>query len=226
MFSLCSYSRYKIVLAIGSGLKHLHEDVRFSFPHGNIKPSNVMLDEEMNAKLGDFGLPRHFFQYDGETASSSYGQMPVSSRGYVEPRLLHRDQLATTSSDVYSFGVVLLEIACGQPPIILQQDQAEANSLVEFVWECQEKGSIIEAADKRLNGEFNQEEMERVLLVGLWCAHRDSSRRRPSIVEAMRSLKFVVPAPNLPPRMPIPAPTAADHEGRTSPAGRTSPSAS
>lgn len=189
MFSLCSYSRYKIVFAIGSGLKHLHQDVRPTFPHGNIKPSNVLLDEEMNAKLGDFGLPRHFFQYDGETASSSYRQMPVSSRGYVEPGLLHTDQ-ATTSSDVYSFGVVLLEIACGQPPIILQQDQAEANSLVKFVWECHKKGSIIEAADKRLNGEFNREQMERVLLVGLLCARRGSSQRL-SMGDAMMLLEGV-----------------------------------
>uniref|UniRef100_A0A0E0EQX1 Protein kinase domain-containing protein n=1 Tax=Oryza meridionalis TaxID=40149 RepID=A0A0E0EQX1_9ORYZ len=182
-------TRYKIVFAIGSGLKHLHQDVRPTFPHGNIKPSNVLLDEEMNAKLGDFGLPRHFCQYDGETASSSYRQMPVSSRGYVEPGLLHTDQ-ATTSSDVYSFGVVLLEIACGQPPIILQQDQAEANSLVKLVWECHKKGSIIEAADKRLNGEFNREQMERVLRVGLLCARRGSSQRL-SMGDAMMLLEGV-----------------------------------
>uniref|UniRef100_A0A0E0M021 non-specific serine/threonine protein kinase n=1 Tax=Oryza punctata TaxID=4537 RepID=A0A0E0M021_ORYPU len=220
--------RYNIILCIGSGLEYLHEHVRhLTFIHRNIKPTNVMLDEEMNAKLGDFGLPQHFLIQDNgsEPASSSRRKVLAASQAYVDPEILLVGE-ATTSSDVYSFGTV-----CGQPPVV-NEDQAEANSLVhfaanslvDFVWESQEKGSIFEACDKRLNGDFNREEMERVLLVGLCCAHPYSSQR-PSISEAMSSLKLESPAPSLPPRMPIRLLTTAD-EGCTSPIGRTSPSAS
>ncbi|CAN6162266.1 unnamed protein product [Urochloa humidicola] len=99
-------------------------------------------------------------------------------------------------SDVFSFGTFLLEVMCGR-----QIHGETAASLVERVWSLHDQGEVLDAADERLEGQFDREEVERVLLVGLWCAHPDHWQR-PSIAEAMRSLRSEAPLPSFPPRTP------------------------
>ncbi|CAN6181998.1 unnamed protein product [Urochloa humidicola] len=99
-------------------------------------------------------------------------------------------------SDVFSFGTFLLEVMCGR-----QIHGETAASLVERVWSLHDQGEVLDAADERLEGQFDREQAERVLLVGLWCAHPDHWQR-PSIAEAMRSLRSEAPLPSLPPRTP------------------------
>ena len=79
-------------------------------------------------------------------------------------------------SDVYSFGVVVLEIACGRPATIADVNGTTIH-LVHWVWEFYSRGRILDAADARLNGDFNAAEMERVMVTALWCAHPDRTRR-------------------------------------------------
>ncbi|CAD6341005.1 unnamed protein product [Miscanthus lutarioriparius] len=74
--------------------------------------------------------------------------------------------------------------------------------LRQWVWEYCSRGAILDAADARLNGEFDDREMETVMAVGLWCAHPDRSLR-PSITQAVNVLRLEAPLPSLPARMPV-----------------------
>ncbi|GJM99038.1 hypothetical protein PR202_ga16099 [Eleusine coracana subsp. coracana] len=190
--------RFKIVLNMGSGLQYVHSEFDFILIHGNIKSSNVLLDSSFNAKLGDLGFLKNLAHDDDEGSSLNSAKW-AAPYGYIDPELFITGRIST-ASDVYSFSIVLLEIACGRLPIILQQDAP--TSLVNLVWELYEMGAILDAADARLNREFNRGEMERLLLVGLWGAHPDY-RQRPSIREAVKSLNFTaIPMPNIPLRRP------------------------
>ena len=75
--------------------------------------------------------------------------------------------------------------------------------LVEWAWELYGRVDALAAADEQLKGEFDAAEVERVVAVGLWCAHPDP-RARPSIRAAMAALQPGGPVPALPPRMPVP----------------------
>ncbi|KAK1679675.1 hypothetical protein QYE76_040523 [Lolium multiflorum] len=128
---------------------------------------------------------------------------------------------ASTPSDVYSFGIVLLEICCGRRPR-LRRDESIKSSLLEWVWDLYSREETLEAADKRLDGEFDDTQIQRVLVVGLWCAHPDRSAR-PSIKQALGVLQFEAPLlPPLPPTMPVPTYTtsvAGSWSGDSSSAG-------
>ncbi|XP_062204162.1 L-type lectin-domain containing receptor kinase IX.1-like [Phragmites australis] len=190
--------RHEIVLGIGSALLYLHQDWEQCVLHRDIKPSNVMIDASFNAKLGDFGLAR-LVDHERESHTTAL----AGTMGYMDPECMVTGT-ASTTSDVFSFGVVVLEIACGRRPIVVVQDTEEYATmhLVQWVWEFYGRGLILDAADARLNGEFDSEEMERVMVTALWCAHPDRAMR-PSIRQAVNVLRLEAPLPSLPARMPI-----------------------
>ncbi|KAI8532487.1 hypothetical protein RHMOL_Rhmol11G0218600 [Rhododendron molle] len=121
--------------------------------------------------------------------------------GYVAPECVITGK-ANKESDVYSFGVVALEIACGRRAICDEDEEVETGSLVEWVWDLYGREKLLKAADLKLGEDFNKNEMERLLVLGLWCAHPDS-KRRPSIREAIQVLNFEASLPRLPPAMPM-----------------------
>ncbi|MQM20116.1 hypothetical protein Taro_053131, partial [Colocasia esculenta] len=188
--------RYKIVVGLANALTYLHDECDPCVLHRDIKSSNVLLDSKFDAKLGDFGLAK-LFSIDESCLRVTH---PAGTRGYWAPEYVFLSK-ASRRSDVYSFGVVALEIACGRKAILVMEDDGEgyARLLVEWVWELYGKGSILDAADKRLNGDFDQLQMERLLLVGLWCAQPDP-RKRPWLRQAMNALLFpeTTPLPELP----------------------------
>ncbi|KAF3957179.1 hypothetical protein CMV_017784 [Castanea mollissima] len=83
---------------------------------------------------------------------------------------LTRTRRATTYTDVFAFGVFMLEVACGRRPIELQ-GLTEEVILVDWVFECWRKGSILDASDPRLEGNYVVEKIELVLKLGLLCSH-------------------------------------------------------
>ncbi|KAL6888798.1 hypothetical protein ACP4OV_009824 [Aristida adscensionis] len=190
--------RHEIVLGIGSALLYLHQDWEQCVLHRDIKPSNIMLDAFFNAKLGDFGLAR-LVDHERESHTTAL----AGTMGYMDPECMVTGR-ASTSSDVYSFGVVVLEIACGRRPIVEVEGTEECTTvhLVQWVWEFYGRGSVLDAADTRLNGEFDGEEMERVMVTALWCAHPDRTLR-PSIGQAVTVLRMEAPLPDLPEVMPV-----------------------
>ncbi|KAK6945857.1 Legume lectin domain [Dillenia turbinata] len=187
--------RYKIARGLASALLYLHEEGEQCVLHRDIKSSNIMLDSNFNAKLGDFGLARLVDHLKGSQTTVVAGTM-----GYMAPECAMTSQ-ASKESDVYSFGIVALEIACGRKPI---DPVAEGRQIrmVEWVWELYGMGKIFDAVDPKLSANFDESQTERLMIVGLWCAHPDFSLR-PSIRQAIQVLNFEAPLPILPSKMPV-----------------------
>ncbi|KAM1416116.1 hypothetical protein ACFX2I_007693 [Malus domestica] len=188
-------ARNKIVQGLASGLLYLHEEWEQCVLHRDIKSSNIMLDSNFNAKLGDFGLAR-LVDHGKQSQTTILG----GTLGYMAPECLTTGK-ASKETDVYSFGVVALEIACGRKPIDPMLGRSKMN-MVKWVWELYGEGKVIEAADPKLCGEFDEKQMECLLIVGLWCAHPDYTIR-PSIQQTIQVLNFEVPLPTLPSKMPV-----------------------
>ena len=185
------------MLGVGSALLYLHEEWAQCVLYRDIKPSNLMLDECFKVKLGDFGLARLVDHGQG-----SHTTMLMGTVGYMDPESMITGK-ASKESDVYSFGVVVLEIITGRRPIlVLQGNKTVTIHLVQLVWELYGEGRILEAADTRLNGEFDKQQMERMMVAALCCVHPDSSQR-PSIGDAVNMIRYQAKLPNLPDKMPV-----------------------
>ncbi|XP_054806206.1 L-type lectin-domain containing receptor kinase V.9-like [Prosopis cineraria] len=162
--------RFKIIKDVASGLLYLHQQWVQVIVHRDIKPANVLIDNDMNARLGDFGLAKLW----------DHGNDPQTSRvvgtpGYIDPEIVHSGK-SSTFTDIYSFGVFLLEVACGRRPIETQTSP-EKVLLLEWVMVCLDKGDMCEAVDSRLGDEYVVEEAELVLKLGLLCSHPVASAR-------------------------------------------------
>ncbi|CAI9088209.1 OLC1v1022483C1 [Oldenlandia corymbosa var. corymbosa] len=163
--------RYNIAVGLASALTYLHQECEQQVIHRDIKTSNIMLDGCYNARLGDFGLAR-LMDHDKSPCST----LTAGTMGYLAPEYLQYGK-ATDKTDVFSYGVVILELACGRRPIDREGACHKMVNLVDWVWRLYSEGKITEAADVRLNGEFKEEEMKKLLLIGLSCANPDSAER-------------------------------------------------
>ncbi|KAI9184694.1 hypothetical protein LWI28_000018 [Acer negundo] len=138
---------------------------------------------------GAFGnVYKAFFVSSGSIAAvkRSKHSHEAGTMGYLAPEYLQYGK-ATEKTDVFSYGVVVLEVACGRRPIERELNGQKMVNLVDWVWGLYAEGRIIEAADKKLNGEFEEEEMKKLLLLGLSCANPDSSER-PSMRRVLQLL--------------------------------------
>ncbi|KAM4108861.1 hypothetical protein ACB094_03G077400 [Castanea mollissima] len=188
--------RYKIAQGLTSAILYLHEEWEQCVVHRDIKSSNIMLDSNFNAKLGDFGLARLVDHELGLQTTVLAGTM-----GYLAPECFTTGT-ASKESDVYSFGVVCLEIACGRKPVDPRVEPSKVR-LVKWVWDLYGNGQLLEAVDKRLDMEFDEGQIKSLMVVGLWCCHPDPTSR-PSIRQVMHVLKFEASLPNLPSKLPVP----------------------
>ncbi|KAL8264698.1 hypothetical protein R6Q59_022828 [Mikania micrantha] len=188
-------ARYNIAHGLASALLYLHEEWEQCVLHRDIKSSNVMLDVNFNAKLGDFGLAK-LVDHD----KGSQTTMLAGTLGYMAPECLLTGR-ATKESDVFSFGVVALEIACGRKPIEYKSQEKQVR-LIEWVWELYGSGTLLEAVDPSLGSDFEEKEVKRLMIVGLWCVHPDSEHR-PSMRQAIKVLNSEASVPLLPTKMPV-----------------------
>jgi serine/threonine protein kinase len=183
--------RFQVIKGITTGLLYLHEKWEKVVIHRDIKASNVLLDDEMNGRLGDFGLAR---LYDHGTDPQSTHM--VGTMGYLAPELV-RTGKASPHTDVYAFGMFLLEIVCGQKPI--KQNTKETQVfLVDWVLEHWNNQSLSKTVDTRLQGDYNTDEAFMVLKIGLLCLHPFPCSR-PCMREIMQYLNGEMPLPELRP---------------------------
>lgn len=178
-------SRIKIALDAALGLEYMHAVCTPKIIHRDIKTANILLDSNLNAKLGDFGLSRIWI--DGEV--SHVTTLVKGTAGYLDPEYFSTEKL-TEKSDVYSFGVVLLEIICGRPPIDVTQS-ADKRSITRWAAPLIEmdaiSGNIEEIIDKRLGGNYNMESVTRVAKVAYRCVKAEPSSR-PNVREVVAEL--------------------------------------
>ncbi|XP_071721619.1 L-type lectin-domain containing receptor kinase IX.1-like [Rutidosis leptorrhynchoides] len=154
-------ARYKILIGLASAMHYLHEECHNPVVHRDIKPNNVLLHIEYNAHLGDFGLAR-LLENDSWVTT-----LPAGTRGYLSPEISFTGK-ATPESDVYSFGMVVLELVSGRRSkgII-----GFVDNLLDYVWELYGRNELTKAIDPSLEGNFEEEQVKRTLLVGLACLH-------------------------------------------------------
>jgi serine/threonine protein kinase len=173
---------------VASGLFYLHEEWEQVVIHRDVKASNVLLDGELNGRLGDFGLAR---LYDHGTDPQT--THIVGTLGYLAPEHT-RTGRATMSTDVFAFGAFLLEVACGKRPIETQGP--EDVILVDWVFSCWTRRNILEARDQNMGTDFVDEEVELVLKLGLLCSHSDPAAR-PSMRQVVQYLAGEVALPEI-----------------------------
>ncbi len=186
--------RYNIVTGVAAAVHYLHEEWEQCILHRDIKASNVMLDTDFKGKLGDFGLAR-LIDHDKLPHTS----LLAGTLGYLAPELPHTCK-ATKNTDVYSFGILSLEIACGRPVFSPIAPQSRT-LLLDYVWQEHKKKSIVNVVDPRLEMDFVEEEVLRVLHVGLLCSHPDPAAR-PNMRLVNRYLNGEVLMPSLPESQP------------------------
>ncbi|XP_031399043.1 L-type lectin-domain containing receptor kinase IV.1-like [Punica granatum] len=181
--------RFRVIRGVASGLLYLHEGWDRVVIHRDIKSSNVLLDAELNGRLGDFGLAR---LYD-------HGTYPQTTHvagtfGYLAPEHT-RTGRATKATDVFAFGAFLLEVATGRRPI--EARGTEDLILVDWVFYCWSRGGeILEARDPNLSEEFVAEEVELVLKLGLVCSHPEPGAR-PTMRQVVQYLEGDAPIQHL-----------------------------
>ncbi|XP_065852260.1 L-type lectin-domain containing receptor kinase IV.2-like [Euphorbia lathyris] len=181
--------RFKVIKGVASGLVYLHEEWEQVVIHRDVKASNVLLDSELNGRIGDFGLAR---LYDHGTDPQT--THIVGTLGYLAPEHT-RSGKATTKTDVFAFGAFLLEVATGRRPIE-NRAAAEDVILVDWVFSRWASGEIVEAKDPNLGSDYNVEEVELVLKLGLLCSHSEPGAR-PSMKQIVQFLERDFPLPEL-----------------------------
>lgn len=184
-WSLDWYKRIEIAISIAQGLDYLHSFADPPIIHRDVKPSNILLDEHMNAKLSDFGISRS----TTEMIDTHISTGPAGTLGFVDPHYFLRKHL-TRSSDVYSYGVVLLMLITAQKAI--DRDRVEEVNLVEWVklkYQADDLDSIIDS--QLLVRETFPQSVRTVTELALKCAAFDRSER-PLMSEAVQILETLL----------------------------------
>jgi serine/threonine protein kinase len=176
------FLRYQILKDIGIALRYLHHECNKPILHRDIKPGNILLDFNFNAKIADFGLSRIIASKNNTTLVTT----AIGTVGYMDPECIKNgDVELNRKSDVYSFGIILLEIACRKTrDQVLEHTRSSAEP-----W-------MVEAADEKLNGVFDKTQMERVIVLGLKCSD-PQGKQRPYMLDAMKFLEDGIELPEI-----------------------------
>ncbi|XP_058219418.1 G-type lectin S-receptor-like serine/threonine-protein kinase SD2-5 [Rhododendron vialii] len=177
-------SRRKIIADIAKGLAYLHEGCRQKIYHLDVKPQNILLDENFEAKVSDFGLAKLINKDESRTVATLRG-----TPGYMAPEWL--SSIITEKVDVYSFGVVVLEILCGRKNLDRSQPEEEMHLLGLFERKGKE-GQLLDMVDKyNADMQLHGAEVVEMMKLAVWCLQSDY-QRRPSMRVAIQVLEGLV----------------------------------
>ncbi|XP_062209695.1 probable serine/threonine-protein kinase At1g01540 [Phragmites australis] len=162
--------RMNIILGTAKGLAYLHEGLEPKVVHRDIKSSNILLDQQWNAKVSDFGLAKLLCSERSYVTTRVMGTF-----GYVAPEYASTGML-NERSDVYSFGVLIMEIITGRSPVDYTRAPGEVN-LVEWLKTMVTERRAEEVVDPKLAEKPSPKVLKRSLLVGLRCVDPDANKR-------------------------------------------------
>ncbi|CAN6547256.1 unnamed protein product [Malus baccata var. baccata] len=169
--------RYKIAIGVARGLHYLHKCCKHRIIHRDIKASNVLLGPDYEPKITDFGLARWL-----PNKWTHHAALPIEGTfGYLAPEYF-MNGIVDEKIDVFAFGVLLMEIVTGRKPV----DSSKLNLLV-WAKPLMESGDIAKLADPKLEGKYDAEQLQRVVLTASNCV-RQSSVWRPGMSEVLELL--------------------------------------
>ncbi|KAJ4801488.1 cysteine-rich RECEPTOR-like kinase [Rhynchospora pubera] len=186
--------RLKIIKGISRGLLYIHQDSAIRLVHRDLKASNILLDENMNPKISDFGLARLL----GGDHTQSKTSKVVGTYGYMAPEYAVHGTIST-KADIFSFGVLILEIIAGRSNSSFS-GSSEGN-ILNYAWEHWTNGTAIEMKDPCLDPDPNTDlEVMRCINVALLCAQQRPNER-PNIYSVNLMLtrnRMQIPPPSNP----------------------------
>ncbi|KAE8655095.1 Proline-rich receptor-like protein kinase PERK5 [Hibiscus syriacus] len=175
-------TRLRIALGSAKGLAYLHEDCHPRIIHRDIKAANILLDNNFDAMVADFGLAK--LSSDNYTHVST---RVMGTFGYLAPEYASSGKL-TDRSDVFSFGVMLLELITGKQPVDVTMDDSLVDWARPLLARALEDGNFDELVDPRLEKNYNHNEMQRMIACAA-ASIRHSARKRPKMSQIARILE-------------------------------------
>uniref|UniRef100_A0A2N9HLB3 non-specific serine/threonine protein kinase n=1 Tax=Fagus sylvatica TaxID=28930 RepID=A0A2N9HLB3_FAGSY len=184
--------RINIIGGIARGLLYLHQDSRLRIIHRDLKASNILLDNDMNPKISDFGLAKSFAEDQCDARTNRI----IGTYGYMSPEYVVHGQYSI-KSDVFSFGVLILEIVSGKKNRGFHHPEHHLN-LLGHAWRLWIEDRPIELINDSV-GDFTVSEVLRCIHVGLLCVQkRQEDRPNMSSVVQMLSSESLLPKPRQP----------------------------
>ncbi|EPS59499.1 hypothetical protein M569_15303, partial [Genlisea aurea] len=173
--------RFAIALGIADGIAYLHHSSTPHIIHRDIKASNVLLDDAFRARVADFGFAK--FVPEGATHVTT---VVKGTLGYLAPEYAMLGK-ASESCDVYSFGILLLELCTGKRPS-KKLNSALRQTITDWALPLVREKRFGELADPKLKGEYVEDELKRVVLIGLICS-QNQAEKRPTILQVVELLR-------------------------------------
>ncbi|MFS8020564.1 putative protein kinase RLK-Pelle-LRR-II family [Helianthus anomalus] len=175
--------RKNIALGTARGLLYLHEQSDPKIIHRDVKAANILLDEDFEAVVGDFGLAKLLDHCDSHVTTAVRGTV-----GHIAPEYLSTGQ-SSDKTDVFGFGILLLELITGQKALDFGKTAANQKGvMLDWVKKLHQDGKLNLMVDKSLKNNFDRVELEEMVQVALLCTQFSPSNR-PKMSEVLRMLE-------------------------------------